>query len=375
MPHSAQLRQWVERVVNAVFSDTVPGLRDDIAQRLKENLGKSFPVDPYVAGLRGAMAAIHHASAQSDILRALLDGASRFCTRTALLVVSGDAAVGWQARGFRENDAIKLLNLDIRTGLLEQAMRTRQPAEGSVVQFDARFSASFGAPTQGICCLAPLVVRDRVSAFVYADSGIDSEGQLDFAAVDILTLAAGDWIEILALRKMTASLSGASAIVPSLETVVVPPPSPETTAVPSAAKGLGNAAGGSVPESADATAGAIPLETAAGPVVPNATVATTAPPPSPQLSAAAEEELHRKARRFAKLLVDEIKLYNQAKVAEGKRHCDLYERLKTDIEKSRVTYNKRYAQSVVAGAGYFDLELVRNLAEDNVALLGSKFPH
>ena len=44
---------------------------------------------------------------------------------------------------------------------------------------------------------------------------------------------------------------------------------------------------------------------------------------------------HDRARRFAKLLVDEIKLYNQTKVAEGRNRCDLYSRLHEDIEKSR----------------------------------------
>ena len=32
-----------------------------------------------------------------------------------------------------------------------------------------------------------------------------------------------------------------------------------------------------------------------------------------------EADLHKKAKRFAKLLVEEIMLYNQAKVAQGKK--------------------------------------------------------
>jgi hypothetical protein len=88
----------------------------------------------------------------------------------------------------------------------------------------------------------------------------------------------------------------------------------------------------------------------------------------------ADEELHRKARRFAKLLVDEIKLYNQSKLTDGKRNSDLYTRLKDDIEKSRTTYDNRYAQTAVASAGYFTQELIRNLADNNPVLLGSDFP-
>src|SRR5437016_14241585 len=78
-----------------------------------------------------------------------------------------------------------------------------------------------------------------------------------------------------------------------------------------------------------------------------------------------EADVHRKAQRFARLLVDEIKLYNQAKVAEGRKHKDVYDRLKDDIEKSRATYRKRYGNTAAASGDYFDNELVRSLAEDD----------
>ena len=86
-----------------------------------------------------------------------------------------------------------------------------------------------------------------------------------------------------------------------------------------------------------------------------------------------DAEIHRKAQRFARLLVDEIKLYNQAKVSEGRKNRDLYDRLKEDIDKSFATYQKRYGSTVAAGAGYFNGELVRSLAEDDISLLGANF--
>jgi hypothetical protein len=90
-------------------------------------------------------------------------------------------------------------------------------------------------------------------------------------------------------------------------------------------------------------------------------------------TAGEDGDLHRKAQRFARLLMDEIKLYNQAKVAEGRKNRDLYDRLKEDIEKSRATYQKRYGNSAAASADYFNQELIRSLAEDDVSLLGSNF--
>ena len=87
-----------------------------------------------------------------------------------------------------------------------------------------------------------------------------------------------------------------------------------------------------------------------------------------------DADTHRKAQRFARLLVDEIKLYNQAKVAEGRRNKDLYDRLKEDIDKSRGTFQKRYGSTVAASGDYFQDELVRSLAEDDISVMGAKFP-
>jgi predicted unusual protein kinase regulating ubiquinone biosynthesis (AarF/ABC1/UbiB family) len=86
-----------------------------------------------------------------------------------------------------------------------------------------------------------------------------------------------------------------------------------------------------------------------------------------------DADVHRKAQRFARLLMDEIKLYNQAKVSEGRKHKDLYDRLQEDIEKSRATYLKRYGNTAAASGDYFNQELIRSLAEDDVSLLGKNF--
>src|SRR5207302_4593089 len=88
---------------------------------------------------------------------------------------------------------------------------------------------------------------------------------------------------------------------------------------------------------------------------------------------AEDADTHRKAQRFARLLVDEIKLYNQAKVTEGRKHKDLYDRMKDDIEKSRSTYQKRYGNTAAARANYFQQEVVRSLAEDDLTIMGANF--
>jgi hypothetical protein len=87
-----------------------------------------------------------------------------------------------------------------------------------------------------------------------------------------------------------------------------------------------------------------------------------------------ERPLHNDARRFARLLVSEIKLYNEQKVSEGRNQGDIYERLREDIDRSRQMYDKRVAPPVAARHDYFHHELVNTLAEGDAAKLGNTYP-
>lgn len=88
----------------------------------------------------------------------------------------------------------------------------------------------------------------------------------------------------------------------------------------------------------------------------------------------AERRIHNDARRFARLLVSEIKLYNEKKVLEGRQAHDLYERLREAIDRSREMYDKRVQPPVAAKFDYFHYELVNSLAEGNAERLGGGYP-
>jgi hypothetical protein len=87
-----------------------------------------------------------------------------------------------------------------------------------------------------------------------------------------------------------------------------------------------------------------------------------------------ERRLHNDARRFARLLVSEIKLYNEQKVKEGRDSNDLYDRLREAIDRSREMYDKRVQPPVAAKFDYFHYEIVSNLAEGDAAKLGASYP-
>jgi hypothetical protein len=87
-----------------------------------------------------------------------------------------------------------------------------------------------------------------------------------------------------------------------------------------------------------------------------------------------EQRAHNDARRFARLLVSEIKLYNASKVQEGRRNLDLYERLAEEIDRSRQVYDKRVSPEVAMEVDYYHEELVQTLAEGDPAKLGGSYP-
>jgi hypothetical protein len=87
-------------------------------------------------------------------------------------------------------------------------------------------------------------------------------------------------------------------------------------------------------------------------------------------STSEEGKKHDEAKRFARLLVSEIKLYNEAKVEQGRKNRDLYERLKEDIDRSRQMFEERIPEDVRKVSNYFYDELIRILADGNADVLG-----
>ncbi|HSM51742.1 MAG TPA: hypothetical protein VLA75_10095 [Thermoanaerobaculia bacterium] len=91
---------------------------------------------------------------------------------------------------------------------------------------------------------------------------------------------------------------------------------------------------------------------------------------SRQPAGSGDQALHEEARRLARLLIDEIKLYNEEQVEAGRRNRDLSTRLREDIERARQTYEGRAHERVRATTDYFQQELVRILAGGDPGALG-----
>ena len=353
-----QIRSVVEQAVSQRLNEHFDELRLQIVEQvvlkiepLLASAAAEAPAaeaatepSPATSLLNAAVSSIQESQAQADILKALLEGVSKFSPRSALFVVRGTTLAGWQARGFAD-DNVRGVVVDGSKGLSSRAIQDRGRASAAAAEFDSGLIEKQGNPWDGNATVFPLVVKDKVAAILYCDSGRESGRNTDYSAVEVLTRYTCLWLEHAATKKhLAGGAEGVSATAPVPSSPVAAPVAPPTPP----------------PVPAPAAAPAPAKVAATEPALDNL-------PPE-------EQELHKKAKRFAKLLVDEIKLYNQSKVAEGKQNRDLYKVLREDIEKSRATYDKRYGSTPVAPARYFDSEIVRILADNDRSLLGSDFP-
>ena len=92
----------------------------------------------------------------------------------------------------------------------------------------------------------------------------------------------------------------------------------------------------------------------------------------PQTEADESADQHAAARRYARLLVSEIKLYHEPQVAEGRRERDLTTRLGGEIARVRALYEQRVPVEIRKSTDYVHEELIRTLADGDASLLEAK---
>jgi hypothetical protein len=382
-----------------------------------------------MAILKSAVDEISEQSSQSEILKSLVNRAASFAPRVAFFVIRNEQAIGWRARGLEGtvgDDAVReiVLSLSDDTPLSDVARsRTTWSGQpGSNAQDYMLLNKLGTEPPQRMVAI-PLVARGKAAAVLYADSAALDSDAINLEALETLVRIAGMAVELTAGTR--ASSSSATAPQPAQAE-----PAPVAEQAPQAGEGeeretetptaeVEAPAAGEIDTTApDFTPTAAPPEEEIGEETlvmeaPSLPVETSAQPstdtaaevaqPEPASSASGqyvaplggarsygraadaaelpvevasddERRLHSDARRFARLLVSEIKLYNEQKVKDGRAEGDLYERLREDIDRSRQMYDKRVAPPVAARYDYFHQELVNTLAEGDPSKLGAGYP-
>jgi hypothetical protein len=335
---------------------------------------------PDYENLRASLAAIERGTSLSEVLTVLVNEASQHVDRVAMFIVKGPSAIGWYARGVEPPDLVKQINVPLTNDTVFRSVtQSRQSFRGHISQTPgtAQTLGRLGGRPQGVLA-APLVLRDKPAAVLYCDSMQEEIPASVADMIEVLVLFGGKVIDILSLAPKPA----AAAAQPR------PAPAPSR---PTPMPAMGGDEGGSTvmmsspvgrtapsrspappPPSPDEASSTVMFTPGQFSAVKQAAAARPAPPPPPAAPALSPEEqkAHEDAKRFARLVVSEIKLYNEPKVNEGRKNKDLYERLKEDIERGRQMYSDRVAPQVRDSTNYFYDELVRILAGGDASALG-----
>jgi len=338
---------------------------------------------------------------QEEILALLLDAAHGHFPLTALFAVRGNRYVGWSSRGYPENIAHTLGSTSF---LRSDCPKFEEVLDGGTACTASDFVECdalqfLKEETQGDFVLVPLRVLERPVALLIAGgaaatpSGTDSVSLLaEFAVLRLENISLRILYELTAARRETG-------MPEQEERAATPGFMPVSEGAP-AIHGFPMAAAQEQMEPVrqpeprfdldsfqkpTPAAEAISFDAAEVPPVSQpedaaeaaATLSEQEPSkiPVPEIRHLPEEEkLHSDAKRFARLLVSEIKLYNEHHVAEGRENQDLYLRLKRDIDRSREMYEKRVSLNVSRKIDYFHDEIIRILGDNDPSTLGSDYP-
>ncbi|MBI4263838.1 MAG: GAF domain-containing protein [Acidobacteria bacterium] len=274
------------------------------------------------ARLADGVRSLDEARSLGEVLDTLAECAGREVDRVAVLVVKDDRVTGWRLSGFAADaPPARSIGLSLdEAGLAGAVVRTGVAVSRPAAQpgpADARQPAlppfAQDAGTRHALAL-PVIVGGAVAAVLYADAP-----RLEAPS------AASRWPAVLDVLVRHASRA--------LEAMTVQ-----------------QAAGLSLPR---------PL--ARG---------SHAPLPGPVEHAGGEAEADA-ARRYARLLLSEVRMFNEPLVDAGRRSRDLLTRLGGEIARARRLYEARVPSTVSARSEYFDQELVRTLADGDRSLLGS----
>jgi len=87
-----------------------------------------------------------------------------------------------------------------------------------------------------------------------------------------------------------------------------------------------------------------------------------------------DQEVHRKAQRFARVQIARLRLYKSSAVKNGRAEGNLYTALKEELDAARVVFRREFIAKSGTMVDYLHLEVVQILANNEVELLGPNYP-
>jgi hypothetical protein len=262
--------------------------------------------------LNQAVRRMTQAAGAGELAATLLDASGPFATAAALLRVDGGMATVERIRGHAEACRTGVAIPLSQASALAGAVETRDPvvAMASAAEISPALAALFPEGVEGRLSIFPLAAGERVVALLCA------WGEVEGPPLELLAQVAG------------AMWRG------------------HGPAAPAGLLSIASAATRQPGEPASKWEGLPP----------------------------AEQQMHLRAQRFARVQTAGMRLHQGGAVRAGRARCDLYDALRKPIEDAREAFRKEFFASCPSMVDYLHLELVHTLANDDPELLGKDYP-
>ncbi len=286
--------------------------------------------------VRVSLTKIDDGTSLTEVLTLLLAELAQFAPRVALFILKGGSCFGWNGRGFDDSpgfddEGIKRISVPTTADtVFTEVINSRSSFVGESNKHpdNIQLLSRIGNVLPSSIFATPLVLHDRIAAIVYADSGDGPNPLRETEALEILTAYSSKLLDALSAQKSavkTGEHVAPPATPPPPPPVSRPPPPPAPPVSPPPITEPPAVPASDVPDTEDGESGTVMFKSADLAAVSPATDTpkpTAAPPATGALDLDSMDSdtrtKHEEAMRFARLLVSEIKLYNETKVQEGR---------------------------------------------------------
>jgi hypothetical protein len=311
-----------------LVDDLVEHLRAELSRGLQEIVDDLSPRESVPVGLERLLTAVQdldEAGSLRDALDRLGASVAGEAERTMLWVVRQARLHCWALSGFGPGaPAPAALTVALEAcDEFRQVVEGRAPVQVHPDAFGRETSPALAfarLPCSRVGLAVPVTVGIETVAILYADEGANETRTVPNGwpeAVELLARHASRCLEMLTLRRAAERVRGWAG-----------------PAMPAGREGAQEASGRSAPRRRYDDPGS--------------------------------------ARRFARLLVSEMKLFNEAAIRVGRDKRDLRVRLRAEIDRARRLYEERVSPALERREAFFEEELVRTLAGGNPELLGTE---
>ncbi len=312
---SSMLRKVLDDQFSMLAGELVALLDHEVAMREAEI--RELVRNDLAEALNQAVRMLRQADSFVQMCGVLAEGTAPYCKRFAVFSLDGDQLHAERVRGLTSEASEHFSSLEFPLGeaaAFAGAIESGDPVVAMTTprEVSAALAAAFGHESDERAYILPILAEQKPVGMIYAS------GEVEMAPLELLVQAAGLAVEA---RRVPESAKKS-------ELVVIQGGKPPERKIPASWGEL-----------------------------------------SP-----ADQEMHLRAQRFARVQVAGMRLFSPELVRQGRAGKNLYGALQKDIDAGREMFRQTFLSATPTMPDYFHLELLRSLADDDPKLLGEKYP-